>query len=311
MLGHNDFSFLFRNIDFIDAQVKIPFFLEKNLSPQQKLIIVDETDQETGSFKVRGALYAVNHIRIKSPRENIHINVASTGNFGIGIAYACKKFNLSCTVYTPKSISLNKQNAILKLDAAVRGGFKSYEEAKSVAINESNTFDDRSKFIDGASEDTFTGNLSLIRQIDRKYNLNHSDTVLVPFGTGSLYAPILLYSTVLQKNFNVFAIEPKLANKYQKRNSKLHYPNKFRRQTIASGANVNKIPKLTSEVLSFFDPKVYSVSEKQIKKAMIILQEEFRINAEAAGGLGFALLLNQGDKIKSNRIFCIVTGGNN
>lgn len=310
MLGHKDFSYLFRNIDFIDTQVKIPQFLEKKLNAQQKLIIVDETHQETGSFKVRGALYAVNHTQITSNRKNIHINVASTGNFGIGIAYACKTFNLSCTVYTPKSISLKKQMTLLNLGAVVRSEFKTYEEAKSHAIYDSNTLEDQSKYIDGASEETFTGNLSLIRQIDRQYNLNYLDTVLVPFGTGSLYIPTLLYSSILQKNFDVVAIEPKLANKYQRQNSRFHYPAKFSRQTIASGANVRKMPELTAEILRFFDPKVFSVSEKQIKKAMNMLHEEFNINSEAAGSLGLALHLNQRNNIKSNRIFCIVTGGN-
>jgi threonine dehydratase len=310
MPGYNKFSYLFRDTSFIESELKLPIYYNKNIVMQQEVIIVDETNQETGSFKVRGALYAVNEVRVANRTNNIHINVASSGNFGIGVAFACKKFNIPCTIYLPSYTPTSKLDALTELGANIRNQFKSYETAKYAAIFETNKASEKFKFIDGASNDTFTGNMSLIRQIDRKFNLSNSDSVIVPFGIGSLYIPVLIYSKSLQKNFNVLAIEPKLANKYQRSKKTIKMPKIFHRRTIASGADVSKLPEITTDILNQFEPKVFSVSDKQTRKAMAILETDYGVLSEAAGSLAFAFSLNKNTILNSKRIFYIVTGGN-
>ena len=310
MPGDNRFSYLFRDTSFIESELEVPIYYDKNNTTQQEVIIVDETNQETGSFKVRGALYAVNEVKLANKNNNIHINVASSGNFGIGVAFACKKFNIPCTIYLPSYTPTSKLEALAELEANVQNHFKSYETAKSAAIYETNKASEKFKFIDGASKDTFTGNISLIRQIDRRFNLNNSDSIIVPFGIGSLYVPVLVYSKSLQKNFNVLAIEPKLANKYQRSKKTIKLPRMFHGRTIASGADVSKLPEITTDILNQFEPKVFSVPDKQIRKAMEILETDYKILAEAAGSLAFAFSLNKNTVLNSKRVFYIVTGGN-
>jgi threonine dehydratase len=310
MLGYDIFSFASQDTSYIESKLNLPRFHEGKLSIDQKIVIVDETNQVTGSFKVRGALYAIYRIRQMQNVKNIRITAASSGNFGLGVAHVCNEYGIPCTIYLPKNTPTVKKNYLTNLGAIIRDEFDSYDSAKKSAIHESKLVEETHKFIDGACIDTFAGNTSLIKQIDQKYNLNDSDLVVVPFGIGSLYLPTLVYSEVSKKKFSVVAIEPKLANKFSRKNQVMNFPNILFRRTIASGADVKSLPPLTSSLLDLFNPKVYSVKEKQIRRALMDLYFNFGIKAEGAGGLSYAYALKQKSFSNSKRVICIVTGGN-
>jgi threonine dehydratase len=311
MPGFSNLPNLLRDTSFIESQLKLPTFHSKIIKKTQQIVIVDETTQETGSFKVRGALYAVNQVRLENNLDETHVIVASSGNFGIGIAFACKKFGIPCTIYLPKYTSIRKIQKLEELGANIKNEFKSYETAKASAIFDSSVKGSIFKFIDGASIETFIGNMSLIKQIDREFNLNALDCIVVPFGIGSLYIPILVYGKLLRKNFKVIAVEPKLANKYQRSKRIIKIPKFLTRRTIASGADVSELPKISFEILDQFEPKVFSTPDKLIRKAMGILEKDYRIQSEAAGSLAFAYSLTKRNDTCFQRIFYIVTGGNN
>ena len=68
-----------------------------------------ESEQLTGSFKIRGAFNKL--LSCKSELNNGFIT-ASTGNHGKAVAYVSKMLNLKGTVYVPKKVSKTKQKFI-------------------------------------------------------------------------------------------------------------------------------------------------------------------------------------------------------
>src|SRR5476649_1104112 len=68
-------------------------------SPGRDVFLKLETDLPTGSFKVRGAIYALSvNLAKGAVREVV---CASTGNHGAAVAYAAKLLNIPATIFLP------------------------------------------------------------------------------------------------------------------------------------------------------------------------------------------------------------------
>lgn len=94
--------------------------------------IADETKQVTGSFKVRGALFALSRLAARGAREVV---VVSAGNHGAGVAFAARALGVRATVYVPETAPEKKRDRIRSHGAEiVVVPTKSYDEAESVAL---------------------------------------------------------------------------------------------------------------------------------------------------------------------------------
>src|SRR5262245_37136866 len=71
-----------------------------------RVLLASETFQETGSFKFRAAHHLASHVP-----QNLII-AASSGNFGLGLAQACRLVGKQCIVVMPDNSSRVKVEAI-------------------------------------------------------------------------------------------------------------------------------------------------------------------------------------------------------
>src|SRR5262245_53592268 len=76
-----------------------------------------ETDLPTGSFKPRGALYAL--MKNLERRSIKGVVAASTGNHGAAVAYAARLAKLPATIFLPESPNPIKRARIISLGATV------------------------------------------------------------------------------------------------------------------------------------------------------------------------------------------------
>jgi len=74
--------------------------------------------QETGSFKVRGALNKV--LSLREAGELPPIVAASTGNHGAAVAFAARAVDSRATVYVPTNANPRKLELMRELDAEIR-----------------------------------------------------------------------------------------------------------------------------------------------------------------------------------------------
>ena len=76
-----------------------------------------ETDLPTGSFKPRGALWALSvNLGKRAVREVV---ASSTGNHGAAVAYAAKTLGVACTIFLPSNPNPTKRAKIAALDAKI------------------------------------------------------------------------------------------------------------------------------------------------------------------------------------------------
>src|SRR5215472_7356183 len=88
-----------------------------------------EALQVTGSFKVRGALVA-----LEANRARRHVVAASAGNHGAAVAYAAKVLGLSATVVVPRGVPQTKRVKIERYGAElVVAQSEAYDHAEALA----------------------------------------------------------------------------------------------------------------------------------------------------------------------------------
>src|SRR5689334_14303415 len=76
-----------------------------------------ETELPTGSFKVRGAFYALAE---RMNKGNVREVVASsTGNHGAAVAYAAKEFGIAAKIFLPANCNPVKRGRIAGLGASI------------------------------------------------------------------------------------------------------------------------------------------------------------------------------------------------
>jgi threonine dehydratase len=90
-----------------------------------------ENRQQTGSFKLRGALSAV--LALPEEERERGVVTVSTGNHGRAVAYACRQVGTRATVCVSRLVPANKLAAIEELGAEVRVVGASQNEAQREA----------------------------------------------------------------------------------------------------------------------------------------------------------------------------------
>lgn len=95
--------------------------------PEIPVYLKLETELPTGSFKVRGAMFAL-HTQMES--HNVReVVAASTGNHGAAVAYAARKLGAAATIFLPRQSNPAKRKRIKELGARIVDAGKDISEA--------------------------------------------------------------------------------------------------------------------------------------------------------------------------------------
>ncbi|HKS07225.1 MAG TPA: threonine/serine dehydratase [Gemmatimonadaceae bacterium] len=86
-----------------------------------------ETEQRTGSFKLRGAFNALASLSADQAARGVV--ASSAGNHGLGIAYAARELKINATIFVPSTAPQVKRNGIAALGATVNADAPHYDEA--------------------------------------------------------------------------------------------------------------------------------------------------------------------------------------
>jgi threonine dehydratase len=86
-----------------------------------------ETEQVTGSFKIRGAFNAL--ATLDADARTRGVVASSAGNHGLGVAYAARELGIRATIYVPASAPRVKRDGIAALGATVDATEPNYDAA--------------------------------------------------------------------------------------------------------------------------------------------------------------------------------------
>lgn len=246
-----------------------------------------ETELPTGSFKVRGAFYAVAE-RMK--QENVREVVASsTGNHGAAVAYAAKEFGIAAKIFLPANCNPVKRGRIAALGAAIveSGGSdlaSAFELAAEYARQPGVYF-----LNDATDADLPAGPATIACEILEQ--LPKATAILVPMGDTALIRGIAAAAKQIAPAVRIIGVQAERAPAYYLSWSEGKVVSTETCDTIADGlatrtpeaANVRDVRDLVDDVVL--------VSEEQMLKAVETLLVEEHLVAEPAGAASTAALL--------------------
>jgi len=108
-----------------------PLLPSAALSDDADVYLKLECLQTTGSFKIRGAYYAISRL---TPREKeLGVVTNSAGNHAQGVSLAANAFGIKATIFMPETAARTKIDAVISYGVDVRVGGANFSEAKAAA----------------------------------------------------------------------------------------------------------------------------------------------------------------------------------
>ena len=273
----------------------------------RKVFVKLESLQVTGSFKIRGALAAVDAAHRVDP--NGAVITASAGNHGLGIAHAASLLGVRATVVVPANASVAKLQKLSTYNIELIQFGSSYDEAQSHAKD---LADERSiRFISPFNDsDVIAGQSTVFDEMLRQAPaIEH---VVVSVGGGGLISGTLLSRDAQDRSdIRVTGVQPEesAALYHVLRGATMsdivHNP------TIADGlAGGGDDGAITNELIAKSGIDLVLVPEVEIRRAVREIAENNGLVMEGSAAASYAAIAaNRVDDVTS-RVGFIASGRN-
>ena len=264
-----------------------------------------EMELPTGSFKPRGALYALMKNLEQRPIKGVV--AASTGNHGAAVAYAASIAKIPATIFLPESPNPVKRARIVSLGATVKeleSIGPSLADAAAAFANEQNYY-----FLnDGSDELVPVGTATIAAEIFDE--LANPDVIIVPMGDTALIRGVAAEAKRRHPAVRIVGVQATTAPSYFRSWNEGRVVTTDTCDTIADGLatcvpleqNVRAIRQLVDEVML--------VSDDEMLRGIRTLIFEEHVVAEAAGAAPIAAFLQNPTSYAGQSVVLLVTGAN-
>jgi threonine dehydratase len=247
-----------------------------------------ESEQPTGSFKVRGALYA---LAVNLRRGQIaEVVTASTGNHGAAVAYAASLLHVPCTVFLPLNPNPTKRSRITELGARVKEAGRSLSEAAMHAADHAER--GGLYFLNDATDPDLPAGAATIA-CEVLEQRPETDAIVVPVGDTALIRGIAAAVRHLRPKVRVIGVQAEGAPAYHDswKSGKLLASNLD--STIADGLTPQAPTPANVEQIRLLLDDFCLVSDDEMLRAMRHLILEERVLSEPAGAAATAALIHR------------------
>jgi len=263
-----------------------------------------ENFQPTGSFKLRGALNVI--ALLSDAQREKGVIVASSGNFGQGVAYAVQKIGGQSFVVVPKGANPDKVMAIQEMGSKIITFGENFDEAREEA--ERLSLDKGYFYIHSANNyELITGVATYGLEIIN--DLPDVEVVIVPVGGGSGVCGVGIAATLVNPNIRIIAVQSENApaaylswEKGEIIESKM--------ETIAEGLATREGYELTQMIMSKVVNDFVLVSELELKEAVILHLKMTHTLAEHASAASLAAAIKIKEELKDKKVVIIHSGSN-
>ena len=264
-----------------------------------------ETELPTGSFKPRGALYALMKNLEQRPIKGVV--AASTGNHGAAVAYAARLAKLQATIFLPESPNPIKRARIVALGATVKeveSKGQSLADAAAAFAHEQDCY-----FLNDASDELVpVGTATIAAEILDE--LPAPDVIIVPMGDTALIRGVAAEAKRRHPGVRIVGVQAAQAPSYVRSWQENRVVTTDTCDTIADGLatsvplepNVRAIRDLVDEVCL--------LSEGELLGGIHTLLFEEHLVAEAAGAAALAAYLQNPTAYAGRSVVLLVTGSN-
>jgi len=270
-----------------------------------------ETELPTGSFKPRGALYAL--MKSLEQRSANHqasmkgVVAASTGNHGAAVAYASRLAKLPATIFLPESPNPIKRARIVALGASVQEVESKGESLANAAAAFAQEHD--YYFLNDASDELVpVGTATIAAEILDQ--LPAPDVMIVPMGDTALIRGVAAEAKRRHPAIRIVGVQAAQAPSYVRSWQEGRVVTTDTCDTIADGLatfvplepNVGAIRELVDDACL--------VSEDELLQGIRALLFEEHLVAEAAGAAATAAYLQNSTAYGGRSVVLLVTGSN-
>lgn len=265
-----------------------------------------ENEQETGSFKLRGA---TNRILQLTPQEKARgVVAASNGNHGLGVAAAAKRVGISAEVYVSAQVAPQKAKRIEDYGARIqRAGSDPLDAevtARQRAIESGRVFispyNDRDVL---AGQGTIA--VELLEQIPQL------DAVFAAVGGGGLIGGIGAYLKYASPKTEVVGCWPENSPVlYESMKAGWILPFEEKPTLSESTAGGLEGGSVTLEACEAVVDSCVLVSEEEILDAMRLVRRTRQWLIEGAAGVAVAAFLKNKEHYRGKTVAVVICGGN-
>ena len=275
----------------------------------RRLYLKPENLQPIGAFKLRGAY---NKIASLSPEQrSCGVITYSSGNHGQGVAYAARAWGAKAVIVMPDNAPAIKREAVASMGAEIvmvgPGSLDRQAKAEELAATHGYIivppFNDE-KVIAGQG----TMGLEILE------DLPEVEAVLVPVGGGGMLSGVAAAIKLSKPSVKVIGVEPELAADAQasfRAGQIVQSSAEQTSRTIADGLRTQSIGPINFEHIRKYVDDIVTVSEDEIRHAMMWLATSPKTMAEPSGAVAVAGFLFREDELPRTTInVAIISGGN-
>jgi threonine dehydratase len=273
--------------------------------PGVTLLVKHENMQPTGSFKVRNGLATVT--ALDSPQRSAGVVGATTGNHGLGLAFAGRQLGVPVTICVPRGNNPEKNAALRAWGAQVIEEGADYDEAVTVAQRvverEGCTLahsTNNPNVLAGAG----TMSLEIMEQVDAL------DTLLIAVGGGSQAVGAITVARAMRPGLRVIGVQAAgAAAAHDGWHAKA--PRRTdRAATFAEGVATRSTYELTFPSLVAGLADFITVTDAEIADAVRLILSSTHHLVEGAGAIGVAAARKLAPDLQGQRVGVIFCGAN-
>jgi threonine dehydratase len=264
-----------------------------------------EIENPTGTFKVRGALNAVDR-RLQESRFD-GVVTSSTGNHGAAIAFAAQQMNLRSRIYLPENPNPVKRDRIAKLGAEIVEVGQDLEGSREQAEKFSQESDwplivdvDDPYIAAGAA----TIGCEILEQAPS------TDVIVVPVGDSNLIRGIAYAAKQIRPTVRIIGVQAARAPAYYESWKQHRSLSTDFADTIADGLAAFTTTEDNVRQLTALADDIRLVSEDEMLRAIAFLLLNEHTVAEPAGAASTAALLKSGKEFAGRNVALLVSGAN-
>lgn len=263
-----------------------------------------ETEQVTGSFKLRGALNAI--ATLPEERRARGVVAASAGNHGLGVAYAARHVGVPATVFVPASAPAVKKGGIAAFGASVDDASHDYDAAHRRALAHAQRTG--AAYVDPCAGDALLAGQGTVA-LEVLGALPDVSTLLVPVGGAGLIGGIGALVRARAARARVVGVQSTQTAAMARSLRAGHVVEIPSVPTLADGL-AGQIDDYALAIGRAVIAEMVTVTEDAIADAIAWLSCEERLTVEGAGAVTTAALLGAHVRTSAGPVVAVVSGGN-